>query len=73
MSIHASDANECPACGTEYDQQIIVERGDRWDDLFPGSPLDFFIRYRRRCTAPYDVDADRQLPERERAIYFHEK
>lgn len=69
----SSDASQCPVCGEPYDRQIIVERGDRWDDLFPGSPFAFFKRYRRRCTARYDDEAETELTDSERAIYFHDR
>lgn len=66
-----SSTNDCPLCGEPYDQQIVVEQGMRWEDLFPGTPLDFFKRYERRCTSRYDAEEDDQLPERKRAVYFH--
>lgn len=72
MTRHASDLIACPVCDTEYDQRVIVARGDRWDDLYPGSLFSFFKRYARRCTARYDVETDTDLPESERAVYFHE-
>lgn len=71
MSTTTSGTQECPRCGRPYEQQIIVEQGMQWDDLFPGTPLDFFKRYHRRCTAQYDATDDSHLTERKRAIYFH--
>ena len=65
------DTDECPLCGKPYDQQIVIEQGVRWDDLFPGTVFDFFTRYPRCCTARYDVKDDTQLPEQKRALYFH--
>lgn len=66
------DTTQCPVCGEPYDQRIVVERGARWDDLFPGTPLDFFRRYRRRCAAQYDVEREKELQGDERAVYFHD-
>ncbi|WP_458207779.1 hypothetical protein [Haladaptatus sp. NG-SE-30] len=68
----ATGTKECPVCGMEYDRQLIVERGDQWNDLFPGTPLDFFSRYQRRCAGRYDEQRDTTVPERKRAVYFHE-
>jgi len=67
----SSDEPDCPVCGETYAERIIVERGDRWADLFPGTPLDYFQRYRRRCAADYDGGADRELGDGRRAVYFH--
>lgn len=67
---HSDDA-PCPVCGQPYDQRIVVERGDRWGDLFAGSPLDYFSRYRRRCSDRRDVECDEVLGEDSRAVYFH--
>jgi len=66
------DEHECPVCGQAYAERIVVERGDRWVDLFPGSPLDYFDRYQRRCTARYDAEAEAECGENERVVYFHE-
>jgi hypothetical protein len=71
MPARTSDAEECPVCGASYDQRVVVERGDRWRDIFPGSPLDVMSRYPRRCAALYDEEDERQLRDRERAVYFH--
>lgn len=65
------DTTQCPVCGEPYGRRIVVERGDRWDDLFPGTALDFFRRFRRRCTARYDVETETELGDDERAVYFH--
>lgn len=67
------DTMQCPICGEPYDRRVIVERGDGWDDLFPGEPLAFFRRYRRRCSARYDVEAETRLDDDERAVYFHDR
>lgn len=72
MHRRSSDATACPVCGKEYAQRVVVARGDRWDDLYAGTPFSFFKRYYRRCTARYDTEADADLPENERAVYFHE-
>lgn len=68
----SKDETRCPVCGEPYDQRIVVERGDRWSDLFPGTTLDFFQRYYRRCSAQQDVEADTTRPGRECVVYFHE-
>ncbi|MFB6171767.1 MAG: hypothetical protein ABEJ23_04485 [Haloarculaceae archaeon] len=65
------DDRECPVCGQQYEERIVVERGDRWADLFPGTPLDFFQRYRRRCAAQVDVERETQRSDAERVVYFH--
>ncbi|WP_254536104.1 hypothetical protein [Halomarina litorea] len=67
----AQQSDDCPVCGESYAERVVVERGLRWGDLFAGSPLDYFGRYRRRCTAGYDVERDRQVGEDERVAYFH--
>lgn len=74
MHSRTSDGNDdaCPVCGEAYDQQIVVERGDRWADVFGGAPLSFLKRYRRRCTSAYDVERDTQRGESERVVYFHD-
>lgn len=71
MPGRTTDDASCPVCGEEYDQRLVVERGDRWADLFPGSPLDFFEEYRRRCAARYDAERGTTLSGGERAVYFH--
>lgn len=67
-----TDDTACPVCGESYADRIVVGRGDRWSDLYAGTPFSFFKRYRRRCTARYDVDDDEQLADDERAVYFHD-
>lgn len=68
---------ECPVCGQEYADRAIIKRGTHWKDLYPGTLYDYLTRYRRRCTAPIDVektnvdDEPRQLRQDEKAIYFH--
>lgn len=66
------DTTQCPVCGEPYATRIVVQRGDHWSDLFPGQPLAFFRRYRRRCTARYDVVAETRVAEDERVVYFHD-
>ncbi|GAA5064515.1 hypothetical protein GCM10025751_54200 [Haladaptatus pallidirubidus] len=65
------DTDECPICGKSYDQRIVIKQGIRWEDLFPGTPFDFFTRYPRRCTAQYDVEDNIQFSSNKRVIYFH--
>lgn len=65
------DEQSCPVCGQSYDERIVVQRGDSWADLFPGTPLDYFRRYRRRCAAQVDVETDRQRGSDQRVVYFH--
>lgn len=67
------DTTQCPICGEPYDRRVVVARGDGWDDLFPGTPLEFFRRYRRRCTARYDVEMEARLDDDARAVYFHDR
>ncbi|WP_101296459.1 hypothetical protein [Halegenticoccus soli] len=71
MARSAPEDDPCPVCGEPYDRRVRIERGARWNDLYPGSPLDYFEEYPRRCAADYDVEADAELPGRERAIYLH--
>lgn len=68
----STDDTQCPVCGEPYDQRVVVERGDRWSDLFPGTALDYFQRYRRRCSTQVDVEGETRLPGRQCAVYFHE-
>lgn len=67
-----SDTTDCPVCGHPYDQRIVVERGDRWGDIYAGSPLSFFRKYRRRCSAQQDVEAEESVGDAEVVVYFHE-
>lgn len=67
----SSDAT-CPVCGDGYARRIIVERGQQWDDLYPGSPLAFFRKYQRRCTTQYDSKRDARVAEDECTVYFHD-
>lgn len=62
---------DCPVCGETYDERIVVERGLRWQDLYPGTPLDFFQRYRRRCSTRYDAERDAPVGDDECVVYFH--
>lgn len=73
MSPARGDSEICPICGEPYDQLIVVARGDQWSDLYAGSPLSFFRKYRRRCTAGEDVETGETLTDGERAVYFHGK
>ncbi len=71
MSTRAPDEDACPVCGQAYDRRIVVERGDEWADLYPGSPFDFFNKYRRRCTADASLEPDANLGRDQRLVYFH--
>ncbi|WP_129115054.1 hypothetical protein [Halegenticoccus tardaugens] len=71
MARSTSEDDPCPVCGQPYDRLVRVARGVGWNDLYPGSPFDYFEAYQRRCAADYDVEADEKLPARERAIYLH--
>ena len=72
MNAQPTDERRCPVCGESYDRRLVVERGDRWADLFPGSPLDIFATYERWCTARYDDQTDTRLPERKCAVFLHD-
>lgn len=72
MVPRSTDVDSCPVCGQEYDQRVIVARGDGWSDVFAGTPLSFFRRYQRRCSSQYDVETDSQRASSECAVYFHE-
>lgn len=67
-----SDTTDCPVCGQGYDQRIVVERGDRWGDIYAGAPLSFFRKYRRRCSAQYDVEREERVDSGSVVVYFHE-
>lgn len=71
MYSRSGDGSTCPICGTDYDQRIIIERGEQWSDLYPGTPFDFFTTYQRRCTAPYDAEQPSARATSKRVIYFH--
>lgn len=72
MSHRNPDDDACPVCGQSFDQQVVVERGDGWSDVFAGTPLSFFRTYARRCTSQYDVETGSQRRDRECVLYFHE-
>lgn len=72
MSSRSPDDADCPVCGQPYERRVVVARGDGWDDLYPGSPLAFFRKFRRRCTARRDVETGRTLSGDERAVYLHD-
>lgn len=72
MGHRSPDADVCPVCGQEYDQRVVVERGDGWSDVYAGTPLSFFRRYQRRCTSQYDVESDSRHTAGECVVYFHE-
>lgn len=66
-----TDDASCPVCDREYDDRIVVERGDRWGDLV-GTPFSFFKNYQRRCSARYDVEDDVTVGNGEYVVYLHE-
>jgi hypothetical protein len=72
MGARSPDAESCPVCGQEYDQRVVVERGDAWSDVFAGTPLSFFRRYQRRCSSQFDVETERERSGSECVVYFHE-
>ena len=72
MGRRTPDDGRCPVCGQEYDQRIVVERGDTWSDVFAGTPLSFFRRYQRRCATQYDIEEDTTRSKSQRVVYFHE-
>jgi hypothetical protein len=71
--MHSRDPDEtpCPVCGKAYDQRVVVERGDRWADVFGGPPFSALTKYTRRCTSRMDAEGERQRSEGERVLYFH--
>lgn len=73
-NVHSQDPDEtpCPVCGEPYDQRIIVERGDRWPDVFGGTPLTFFEKYARRCSVGYDAERERSVGGGKQVVYFHD-
>lgn len=71
MPFRTSDGDRCPVCGESYDRRVLIARGDGWDDLYPGSPLEFFRKFGRRCSADYDAEADASVGGDEVAVYFH--
>lgn len=66
-----SDGESCPVCGTEYDQRVVVQRGDGWHDVAPGPPFTFFTEFPRRCATPTDENAETSLSADELAVYVH--
>lgn len=70
MSI-SPEETRCPVCGEAYEERIVVEQGDRWGDLFPGTPFDYFQKYRRRCAAQADAERGTEVTGDERVVYFH--
>ena len=72
MQSRDPDETACPVCGQPYDQRVVVERGDRWADVFGGPPFSSLTKYARRCTSRYDADDERDRGERERVVYFHD-
>jgi len=71
MHSHDPDEPACPVCGEPYDERLLVERGDRWADVFGGQPLSFLKKYRRRCASRQDVERETATGEGERVVYFH--
>jgi hypothetical protein len=72
--MHSRDPDEtpCPVCGKAYDQRVVVERGDRWADVFGGPPYSVLSKYQRQCASRYDAEDDRTRSEGERVVYFHD-
>jgi hypothetical protein len=72
--VHSHDPDEtpCPVCGKAYDQRVVVERGDRWADVFGGPPFSALTKYSRRCASRHDVEEERARGEGERVVYFHD-
>lgn len=67
--------DECPVCGQEYAKVVVIERGTHWKDLYQGTVFDYITRYRRRCTASINVEANedrQQLSRDKKALYFHD-
>lgn len=72
MPSHSNDPDRCPVCSHEYAQKVVIERGTSWRDLYPGSAFNYVKRYRRRCTATEDVEADTAVGRSKRVLYFHD-
>lgn len=72
MHSHDPDETPCPVCGQPYDQRVVVERGDRWADVFGGPPFSALTKYARRCATRYDATEERARSESERVVYFHD-
>lgn len=72
MHSRDKDGTPCPVCGKPYDQQVVVERGDGWADVFGGPPYSVLAKYQRQCASRYDAEADRARGEGERVVYFHD-
>lgn len=71
---NVSQPTLCPICSHEYATRVVLKQGLHWQDMYDGTAFDFLTRYRRRCTAPIDVEAEdarQQLPRQETAVYFH--
>jgi len=72
--VHSRDPDEatCPVCGQPYDQRVVVERGDRWADVFGGPPFSVLSKYARRCASRMDAETERQRGEGEKVVYLHD-
>jgi hypothetical protein len=71
MAHSTPDDGGCPVCGEPYERRLLVERGDDWGDLYPGSPLEFFRRFDRRCTADHDAERGVGVGGDALAVYLH--
>lgn len=69
MTHPTPDGEGCPVCGEPYERRLVVERGDDWADLYPGSPVEFFGTFDRRCSV--DVEAGVGVGSDALAVYLH--
>lgn len=72
MQSRDPDETACPVCGQPYDQRVVVERGDRWADVFGGPPFSTLSKYSRRCASRTDVEEERERGRSELAVYLHD-
>lgn len=72
MHAHDPDETPCPVCGQPYDQRVVVERGDRWADVFGGPPLSVLQQYQRQCASRQDVERETVRGDGERVVYLHD-
>ncbi|MFC4356768.1 hypothetical protein ACFO0N_02265 [Halobium salinum] len=71
MSHSTPNDEACPVCGEPFERRLLVERGDDWGDLYPGSPLEFFRKFDRRCSADSDVAGEYEVGSDALVLYFH--
>ncbi|MFC6725924.1 hypothetical protein ACFQE1_16435 [Halobium palmae] len=73
MAHRTPDDEHCPVCGEPYERRLVIERGDDWGDIYPGSPIEFFRKFDRRCSAEGEVERDPGVAGDALAVYVHSR